>query len=160
MIFVILGTQHNSFVRLLSEIEKLISEGKIVDKVIVQKGSTNFKSENIETYDFISQEKFENYLKRSDLIITHGGVSSIVASVKLGKKVIAVPRLAKYGEHVNDHQRQIIETFSRQGLIIGVEEVSELSEAIIKAGDFKPNKLESNTENIMKIIEEYIDKNC
>ena len=30
------------------------------------------------------------------------------------KKVIAVPRLEKYGEHVNDHQLQIIENFDKE----------------------------------------------
>ena len=97
-------------------------------------------------------------MHEADLIITHGGVSSIVAPVKLGKTVIAIPRLAKYGEHVNDHQRQIIETFSKQGLIIGVDEVEELADAILKAKTFKPNKLESNTDNIVRIIEDFIDK--
>ena len=158
MIFVILGTQHNSFVRLLNEIERLINDGKINEKVIVQNGSTEYNSEKMELHNFISQEEFDKYVHEADLIITHGGVSSIVAPVKLGKTVIAIPRLAKYGEHVNDHQRQIIETFSKQGLIIGVDEVEELADAILKAKTFKPNKLESNTDNIVRIIEDFIDK--
>ena len=31
------------------------------------------------------------------------------------KKVIAVPRLHEYGEHVNDHQKEIIEKFNKSG---------------------------------------------
>lgn len=157
MIFVILGTQHNSFVRLLDKIEKLIEEGKIVDKVIVQNGSTEYNSEKMELHNFISQEDFDKYVKEANLIITHGGVSSIVAPVKLGKTVIAVPRLAKYAEHVNDHQKQIIETFSKQGLIIGINEVEELDNALLEAKEFVPNKLESNTDKIVELIENFID---
>ena len=69
-----------------------------------------------------------------------------------------LPRLKKYGEHVNDHQIQIIETFSKQGFIKGIKDVSELEEALKNISTFTPNKLESNTDNIVKIIENFIEK--
>ena len=48
----------------------------------------------------------------------------------MGKKVIAVPRYHKYGEHVNDHQLQIVQTFDGQGFIKGIKDVCELKEVI------------------------------
>lgn len=158
MILVLLGTQNNSFHRLLEEIQKCIDDGTIEDKVVVQAGSTRFESNNMEIFKLIEQNKFNELIKQADIIITHGGVGSIVTSVKLGKKVIAVPRLKKYGEHVNDHQIQIIETFSKQGFIKGIKDVSELEEALKNISTFTPNKLESNTDNIVKIIENFIEK--
>ena len=158
MIFVVLGTQHNSFERLLQEIEKLIKNKVIVDKVIVQNGYTKYNSNYMEMYDYISKEKFDELLDESDLVITHGGVSTIVAAIKKGKKVIAVPRLKEYNEHVNNHQKQIIETFSQQELIIGINEVSELEDALNKVSTFKVKLLESNTDNIINIIENFINK--
>ena len=62
-------------------------------------------------------------MSKASFIITHGGVGSIISSLKLNKKVIAVPRLSKYNEHVNDHQLQIIEDFDKQGYIIGTKNV-------------------------------------
>ena len=157
MIFVVVGTQHNSFKRLLQKIQELIDKGIIKEEVIVQKGTTNFESKNMKLYDFISQDEFNKYIQKADIIITHGGVSSIVAPLKLAKKVIAVPRIAKYGEHVNDHQKQIVENFAKQGFIIGVEDMEELPKAIEHARNgFKPNKFDSNTDNIVKIIEDFI----
>ncbi len=158
MILVLLGTQNNSFHRLLEEIQKCIDDGTIEEKVVVQAGSTRFESNNMEIFKLIEQNKFNELIKQADIIITHGGVGSIVTSVKLGKKVIAVPRLKKYGEHVNDHQIQIIETFSKQGFIKGIKDVSELEEALKNISTFTPNKLESNTDNIVKIIENFIEK--
>ena len=145
MILVLLGTQNNSFYRLLEEVQKCIDEDIIKDKVIVQAGSTKFESKDMEVFNLIEQDKFNILMEQADTIITHGGVGSIVAAVKLGKKVIAVPRLKQYGEHVNDHQIQIVETFSNQGFIKGIKDVSELKETLREIDTFIPNKLESNT---------------
>lgn len=158
MILVLLGTQNNSFHRLLEEIQKYVNNGTIKEHVLVQAGCTKFKSENMELFDFISQEELDKEIDEASLIITHGGVGTIVNCVKKGKKVIAVPRLKKFDEHVNDHQLQIIESFSKQGFILGINDVSELEDALKKVHNFKPNVLISNTENIMRIIGEYIEK--
>ena len=95
MILVLLGTQNNSFHRLLEEIQKCIDDGTIEDKVVVQAGSTRFESNNMEIFKLIEQNKFNELIKQADIIITHGGVGSIVTSVKLGKKVIAVAKIKK-----------------------------------------------------------------
>ena len=50
-------------------------------------------------------------MEKANIVITHGGTGAIIGAVKKGKKVIAVPRLAKYGEHVDDHQLQLIKKF-------------------------------------------------
>ena len=156
MILVLLGTQNNSFYRLLEEVQKCIDEDIIKDKVIVQAGSTKFESKDMEVFNLIEQDKFNILMEQADTIITHGGVGSIVTAVKLGKKVIAVPRLKQYGEHVNDHQIQIVETFSNQGFIKGIKDVSELKETLREIDTFIPNKLECNTEHIINIIEDFI----
>ena len=157
MILVMLGTQNNSFHRLLEEIEKLIKSGKIKEKVIVQAGYTKYQSSNMEIFNLIPQKQLEEYQKEANLIITHGGVGSIISSLKMGKKVIAVPRLHQYGEHVNDHQKQIVKTFDEEGYIIGINEVSELEKAIEKNLTFKPKKYEADNKKMLSIIENFID---
>ena len=157
MILVMLGTQNNSFHRLLEEIERLIKKGKIEEKVIVQAGYTKYQSSNMEIFNLIPQKQLEEYQKEANLIITHGGVGSIISSLKMGKKVIAVPRLHQYGEHVNDHQKQIVKTFDEEGYIIGINEVSELEKAIEKILNFKPKKYEANNKKMLSIIENFID---
>ena len=173
MILVLLGTQNNSFHRLLEEIEKNIDAGNITDKVVVQAGFTKYKSNKMEIFDMIPQDELEKLIKEANLVITHGGVGSIMSAVKQGKKVIAVPRLKKYGEHVNDHQLEIIETFKKQGIIIGINDVTELAQAL-KVGstgfdtdqkiaqensqnEFAKQFTQTSHENkIVKIIDEFI----
>lgn len=159
MILVLLGTQDNSFTRLLEEIDNCITLGIISDKVLVQSGYTKYNSKNMEIIDFVPLVEFENLINNADLIITHGGVGSIINSIKLGKKVIAVPRLKEYNEHVNDHQIQIVESFDKQGFIKGIFDLSTLPEVLKQIDSFIPNTYVSNTENILKIVSEYIDKN-
>lgn len=159
MILVLLGTQNNSFHRLLEEIDRLIESGAMKEEVIVQAGYTQYTSENMKILGLISKEKLEKLQNKADFIITHGGVGSILLSITKNKKVIAVPRFHQYGEHVNDHQKQIVELFNEKGYIIGVEGVEELEEAIKKIEDFEPKKYEQNHDKMLKIIEDFIE-NC
>ena len=160
MILVMLGTQNNSFHRLLEEIDNLIEKGIITDEVVVQAGHTKYDSKNMKIFGLISQEELEELIKKADLVITHGGVGSIITSLKKGKKVIALPRLHEYQEHVNDHQKEIVETFNEKGYIIGVQDVKKLQEAIERSKNFVPKKYQSNNKKMLNIIENFIDNCC
>ena len=153
MILVTLGTQKQSFERLLNMIEN----SSLKDEIIVQAGYTNFKSKKMKIFDFVNYEKMEELVNRADLIITHGGTGSILGPLKKGKKVIACARLKKYGEHVDDHQQQIVDIFSEVGYILKLDEDSSLDELIKRIRSQKLKKFISNTdiflENIRKEIE-------
>ena len=156
MILVLLGTQNNSFHRLLEEVQKNIENKKIKEEVIVQKGYTKFESQDMKMYTEIPIDELNKLIDQADLIITHGGVGSIISSIKKGKKVIAVPRLEKYKEHVNDHQKDIVETFNQSEYIIGIENVEQLGEALDKVESFIPKKYISDNSKMLKIIEDFI----
>lgn len=158
MILVTLGTQDKPFDRLLKVIEKEIEKGKIKEKVIVQAGYTPYKSDKMEILDFVSMDAFEKLMDKCDLLITHGGVGSILAGLTHHKKVIAAARLKQYGEHTNDHQKQIIGKFVKDKYIVELKDFSKLGEAIQKAKKLKEKQYQSNTENMVKLIENYIDK--
>jgi UDP-N-acetylglucosamine transferase subunit ALG13 len=158
MIFVTLGTQDKPFNRLLEAVQKQIDNKKIKGKVIVQAGCTKFESKDMEIFDLIPMEEFEKNISECDILITHGGVGSIVDALKRNKVVIAAARLEKYGEHVNDHQLQIIKNFSEAGYIIALNDFNKLDEALRLAKKFKPNKYKSNTENMIKLVEKLINE--
>lgn len=157
MIFVTLGTQDKNFDRLLKAIDAEIEKGNIKEKVVVQAGITNYKSDNMEMFDLISKDDFESLMGECDLLITHGGVGSILTGLSHGKKVIAASRLAKYKEHVNDHQVQIVGEFAKKGYILELRDFSKLGDLIKKSKTFKPKKYKSNTGNMIKLLEDFID---
>lgn len=158
MILVLLGTQKNEFRRLLKEIERNILDGTIHEKVIGQAGCTKYATDHMELFDLIPKEQIDQLKKEANFVITHGGVGSILSCVKMGKKVIAVPRLQKYQEHVNDHQVQLVEKFQKEGYIIGVQDVNQLKKAIQKIPEFEPKPYQSQTNHMIKMIKDYIDQ--
>ena len=158
MILVTLGTQDKNFVRLLEKIDQLINNGLIKDKVIVQAGFTKYNSENMEIFDLIPQDEFNDLMDKADIIITHGGVGNIISALEKNKKVIAVPRLAKYGEHINDHQTQIIAKFNALGYIIGLQDVDELDDAVKQIKKFKPKKFVHDNSKMLNLVSELIVK--
>ncbi len=161
MILVTLGTQDKQFFRLLKAIDDEIEKGNIKDKVIVQAGYNvgRYETKNMEMFDLIDREKFSELVNECDFLITHGGEGSILNGVRLNKKIIACPRLAKYGEHLNDHQVQIVTEFSKLGYILAFNDGDDLADVINKLKTFKPKKFVSNTNNFIKIIKDYIDNN-
>lgn len=153
MILVTLGTQKEQFTRLLDYIEK----SNIKDEIIVQAGHTKYKSKKMKIFDFIPYEKMNEYIDNADLIITHSGTGSVLMPLKKGKKVIACARLQKYGEHVDDHQLQLIEIFRDEGYILEINEFKKLDDVINDIDKFKPKKYVSNTENFISKLKEVID---
>ena len=156
MILVLLGTQNNSFIRLLEKIDKLIQEKVIKEEVIVQAGYTKYKTQNMEVIDFVPKDKLVELVEKANYVITHGGVGSIISSLKIQKRVIAVPRLSKYQEHVNNHQKEIVELFDKKKYIIGIKDLELLEKAIQDIQKFIPQKYEMNNEKMLKIIEDFI----
>lgn len=158
MIFVTLGTQDKSFERLLQAIDREIERGNIKEKVIVQAGYTKYESKNMEIMDLVSQDEFDKLMKSCSLLITHGGVGSILTGIKYGKPVIAAARLKKYKEHNNDHQKQIIKEFGDLGYILELRDFNKLGKMIEKSKTFKARKFTSNTHNMVKLVSDYIEE--
>lgn len=153
MVFVTVGTQDKQFKRLLEEVERLIKNGKITDTVVAQIGNTKFKtdldSKFMHLIEFTTQREMEALIQNAEFIITHGGVATIIEGLNMNKKVIAVPRLKKYKEHVNDHQLQIVENFNDSGYIIGTKGVEEIEDALEKVENFVPKIYNSNNEKFV-----------
>ena len=157
MILVVLGTQDKEFSRLLEAVDKEIERGNIKDKVVVQAGQTKYESKNMEILDLVSAPEFDKLLDKADIVITHGGAGTILNSIKKGKKIIAAARLAKYKEHHNDHQKQIIKEFADQGYLLELKDFNKLGKMLEKVKSFKPKKFVSNTDNMVKLLENYIE---
>jgi len=158
MIFVTLGTQDKSFERLLSAIDREIEKGNIKEKVIVQAGYTKYESENMEILDLVSSDDFEEYVSKCRVLITHGGVGSILSAIQKNKIVIAAARLKKYKEHTNDHQRQIVSEFAKLGYILELKDFNKLGRLLEKADTFKPRKFVSNNKKFVNIIDGYVNE--
>lgn len=159
MILVTLGTQDKSFTRLLEAIDKAIDKKYIKEEVIVQAGYTKYESKNMKILNTIPKDEFLNLIDKCSLLITHGGVGSIFDGLKRNKKVIVAPRLSKYNEHTNDHQLEVVKELSEKGYLIPLYEMKDIKKVLKQVENFHPEKYKSNTENMISLIENYIDNN-
>ncbi|MBX9186040.1 PssE/Cps14G family polysaccharide biosynthesis glycosyltransferase [Clostridium sp. K04] len=157
MIFVTLGSQNFQFNRLLIEIDRLVEEGKITEEVFAQIGYSDYKPKNYCYKEFLDRDEFADIMSKCDKVITHGGTGAIIGAVKKGKKVIAVPRLAKFGEHVDDHQLQIVEQFEKMNFIKYVDHEGELEKLILNIDKASFQNYKSNTLNIISSIEKFVE---
>lgn len=159
MIFVILGTQKFSFDRIVKEVNRLVANGTIKEKVIIQSGTTDVESRLdglVEVIPFMEKKVFESYIEKAEYIICHGGTGAIISSIKAHKKVISVARLEKYNEHVDNHQLEIVDEFTSSQLILSGG-VTDLERLINELAEFEPLEYKSNTSQILGIINSHID---
>lgn len=156
MIFVTTGSQKFQFNRLLQKIDSLIEEGIVREEVYAQIGESDYLPRHYEYCTFLDRESFARKMKECSMVITHGGTGAIIGAVKQGKKVIAVPRLARFGEHVDDHQVQLLKQFDGMNLICACYELGKLEQYIrdIRQMHFEPYV--SNTDTIIRDIEAYL----
>lgn len=141
-VFVTLGTQKQQFTRIL----KLIEHSKLLEysEILVQAGHTKYQSDKLKIIEFMNTDGIEEAISKADFVISHGGVGSIFTALKYGKKVLAVPRLAKYEEHVDDHQIEICKELEKEGYITYLGEYDSLDKKIEELENKVFKKYESN----------------
>lgn len=157
MILVLLGTFPLKFDRPLIELDRLLKERIICEEVIVQSGHTVYDSPNMLFIPFLALDPLLELYRKADLVITQGGTGSIIKGLKMNKKMIAVARLAKYGESVDDHQAELIHEFAGANYLLPWNEGDNLAELISNAKNFQPTVYKSNNKEIVNYLINYID---
>lgn len=156
MIFVTLGSQKFQFDRLLIKLDELVEKGIIKDEIIAQIGASNYIPKHYKYVKFMDREKFAETMDACSVVITHGGTGVIIGAVKKRKKVIALPRLEKYGEHVDNHQLQLLHQFDELKIICACYEMDELGDCYERLEQMEFRPYVSNTHVIIESIDEYL----
>ncbi len=159
MVFITLGSQKFQFDRLLKCVDELIECGVITEEVYAQTGYSSYEPKNYKYKQFLDRDEFVNAEAKAEIVITHGGTGAIIGAVKKGKKVIAVPRMAKYGEHVDNHQLQLVREFSEMNIILACYDLDLLGEMYTEIHSMSFEPYQSNQMNLVNSIDEYI-KSC
>jgi UDP-N-acetylglucosamine transferase subunit ALG13 len=140
MIFVVLGTWEMPFTRPLIEIEEAARRGLITQPIVVQSGKTSYASPYMETVPFFGKEELEQMYERAELVICQAGVGSIMLGLRKHKKVVAIARLSEFDEHIDDHQLEILDVFTKSRAVLpwrgdgDLPDVLKLAEGFVSAG--------------------------
>lgn len=157
MIFVSLGTFHSLFPRPLIAIESAVKSGKVNEEIIAQIGHTNFTTDAFKTTPFFSPDEIDKLYDDARIIVTHAGTGSILKGVKKRKKVIVIPRLHKYAEHIDDHQLDILNEFAKSHYILPWTDGESFETILSNADCFVPVPYTSSKDKLVSFLMNYID---
>lgn len=163
MIFVTVGSRKYPFDRLFKKLDELYEDGTLSELMFAQIGTSTYHPKHFKFKDFISPDEFMEKINEADIVVSHGASGSIMKALNAGKKVIAVTRLEKYGEHINDHQIQNNEAFSSNGyaLMAGLEldDFGECFKKIYEGSDGLKPWENKDPMAIVNMIDKFIQEN-
>lgn len=130
MIFVTVGSQKFPFDRLIKKVDQMVREQLLAEEVFIQTGTSRYVPA-CRHQAFCEPELFAQWMEDCTVLITHGGAGTMVDAVKRGKKTVVVPRLARYGEHVDDHQTELVLQLHQMHLLRACLDVEQLPDSQI-----------------------------
>ena len=156
MILLTVGTLFN-FDRLVKSVDDAISKGLITDSVFAQISDGKYVPKNMEYVKILEKEAFDEKLKQADALLSHAGMGSISMALSHNKPILVMPRLKKYGEHVNDHQLGTAKKFEELGHVLVAIEAEELPEKIKELKHFVPKQRDNQADKVAARIKAFID---
>ena len=130
MILVSVGSSQFPFDRLLRAVDALPWQ----ERLVVQHGPSDIRPGNASCVAYVPFERFSELVREARVVVTHGGVGSILLSLAYGKRPFVVPRLRVFGETVDDHQVESARRFADAGLVTLVEDPAALEGALYSNG--------------------------
>lgn len=154
MIYLSVGTFPEGFDRLVKIIDNICKNKKI--DCFAQIGHSKYIPNNIRYIRFLSNYEHLQYLKKSNLVIIHGGMGVISESINLKKKFIVFPRTKKEAAH---NQEIAINILKKKINICVSKNEKDLKNQILK--NFKSRLIVDfniKKSNIPSLIKKYIQK--
>ena len=163
MIFVTVGSRNYPFDRLFKKLDELYEDGTLTEEMFAQIGTSSYQPKHFAYKDFISPEEFLKKIDAADIVVSHGASGSIMKALYAGKKIIAVSRLAKYGEYLNDHQIQNNEAFRSNGYVLmaspELDDLGECFQKIYSGQDGLRPWINKDPMAVVKMIDKFIQEN-
>lgn len=153
------GTHEQAFNRLVEYMDRWA--GEYDEDVIMQTGFSTYEPKNCQWSKLYPYSEMVEMVDKARIVITHGGPSSFIMPLQIGKIPIVVPRKKVFDEHVNDHQVDFCnQVAKRQGNIIVVEDVSKLDDTLARYDEIvngMRNGLKSNNEKFCEEFEKIVN---
>ncbi len=160
MIFVTVGTHEQPFNRLVEYMDDWAKDHK--EKVIIQTGYSTYVPKYCEWKKLFPYQEMVEKVENARIVITHGGPSSFIMPLQIGKIPIVVPRKKEFDEHVNNHQVEFCSQLAkRRGNIIVVLEINELGDILEQYSDTLNSvrtDIKSNNENFCENFRKIVDE--
>jgi beta-1,4-N-acetylglucosaminyltransferase len=136
VILVTVGMHTDGFPRLVKEMDRIAQQTS--EEVVMQIGATQYKPAHAQWFTFGTQAEIDALSERADVIVSHAGAGSILTVLRYRKPMIVMPRLSKYGEHMDDHQLELAEALSQAGVLLMANDGPELLARLQQTRTFRP----------------------
>ncbi len=129
-ILVTVGSDHHPFDRLIGWVDDWLGRhADLAEECVIQHG-TAAAPRNGRAYAYLPHDELQRFLRDAEVVVTQGGPMGIVESRRSGTKPIVVPRLARLGEVVDDHQVAFCRKLSETGDLVLAEDPSSVWSAL------------------------------
>jgi len=162
MVLVTVGNATQGFSRLLDAVDRLAGEGAFgEDTILVQSGHTrDFRPRHCRHQPFVPMDEFVALIHEATLVIAHAGAGTLFHAFGAGKIPVVMPRRRHYGEHVDDHQVELVRALAAERRVVPAYEADDLSGAVVAArrggvhpgGTSRPRLLALVTEAIEGLV--------
>jgi len=134
MIFLTVGTEKYPFDRVVEEVDRLAGLGLLGgEELFVQTGSCTYEPKHGKSQERLSYGEMVETVREARLVIAHGGAGSFMLCRQFGTPLIAVPRLHRLQENLDDHQVLFCQRLAEQGLLTAVEDMKDMEGAVAAA---------------------------
>lgn len=123
-VLVVVGTDYHPFPRLVRAMDEWSKEHAEVD-CFVQYGTAEAPV-HAERSAYLEHETLTAKMGAADIVVSHGGPSTIVETRRRGVRPIVMPRRERYGEQVDDHQLRFTRRLAAAGKVTMVDEPVDL----------------------------------
>jgi UDP-N-acetylglucosamine transferase subunit ALG13 len=159
MIFVTVGNDFRNFDRLLKKMDEIAP--CLPGKVVIQRGYSRYSPRNTDCFDFIPMDRAVESIRRSELVVSHAGIGTIIHCKEYQIPLFILPRRKAFAEHMNDHQLEIAHVLEemRDENIYVVYHEDELKEAIcriLKEGKKRTPKGDAGKTNLLRTIRDFV----
>ena len=156
MIFLTVGTQF-PFDRLVRTVDDLVAGGVIQEEVFGQIGVDAYQPRSFQAVALLDKKAFDDCVHKASALISHAGTGTITMALDMGKPLLAMPRLKRYREVVNDHQVAIARKFEQLGHLLAAYTPDELAAKVTQLSGFKPKPRTVQQEAVVRRIAEFLE---
>jgi UDP-N-acetylglucosamine transferase subunit ALG13 len=103
-------------------------------------------------------EEFMTLVGEAELIVCHAGAGTLLHVLNAGKVPVVMPRRAKYGEVIDDHQLELVTALAEQRRIVPALEAADLVCAIEKARQMQARPIPGSAPMMVNLVSQAVEE--
>ena len=133
---VAVGSHTSGFDRLLELTDEAVAAGLLPRPVRAQIGVSDYRPRTYAASRWLTPGQLEEAMAASRHVVCHGGSGVVSMALRTGHSPLVLARRERFGEHVDDHQCQLVGKLATLGLIVPLgDEITAANVAAAEAID-------------------------